>query len=76
VSDWWPGLDSFFEPEREILVASTPEEMVEILTEREAAELECIGARARTRVMQRDTAMHRAAELEQLVAECSGARTP
>jgi spore maturation protein CgeB len=75
VSDWWPGLDTFFEPEREILVASTPEEIVAILTDRTDAELEHIGSRARERVMQRDTATHRAAELEQLVAECAGART-
>jgi spore maturation protein CgeB len=74
VSDWWPGLDSFFEPEREILVASTPEEIVEILTGRENGELERIGSRARARVLNRDTASHRAAELEQLLAECSGAR--
>jgi hypothetical protein len=49
--------------------------MVEILIGRKDAELEGIGSRARARVMQRDTATHRAAELEQLVAECSGVQT-
>ena len=74
VSDWWSGLDSFFTPEREILVASTPEEVVEIIAGRDAAELEQIGRRARARVLREHTAVHRAAELERLVAECAGAR--
>jgi spore maturation protein CgeB len=74
ISDWWSGLDSFFEPESEILIASSAEDVVELVTGRDDAELAAIASRARARVIQEHTAPHRAAELESLVAECAGAR--
>jgi spore maturation protein CgeB len=42
VSDHWPGLEDFFTPGREILVASTPEEVAEVLA-LEPEELQKIG---------------------------------
>jgi spore maturation protein CgeB len=74
ISDWWSGLDSFFEPESEILIASSAGDVVELVTGRDDAELAAIASRARARVIQEHTAPHRAAELESLVAECAGAR--
>jgi spore maturation protein CgeB len=75
ISDWWDGLDSFLEPEREILVAGSADEVVEIIASRSDDELGRMGSRARERVLLQHTAQHRAHELEQLVAECEGART-
>jgi spore maturation protein CgeB len=66
ISDWWEGLDTFFEPEREILIAESASDVqrhLELDDERRRA----IGERARARVLQRHTAQHRAEELERLV---------
>jgi spore maturation protein CgeB len=68
LSDDWPGLDTFFEPGREILIARTPDEAVDAL-DRSPGDLEAIGRRARTRVLACHSADHRARELEQLFAE-------
>jgi spore maturation protein CgeB len=67
VSDWWEGLDSFFEPGREILVARSPEESLRYLRDVPEAERREIGRRARRRVLAAHTAAHRAAELEEYV---------
>jgi spore maturation protein CgeB len=74
ISDWWSGLDSFFEPGSEILIAASGQDVVEILSGRDDAELARIGVRARTRVIREHSAPQRAAELERMVAECAGAR--
>ena len=63
LTDPWPGLEEFFVPDREILVASAPEEAARHL-ERDPDELRAIGERARERVLAEHTADHRAAELE------------
>lgn len=63
VSDWWPGLDRFFEPDREILVAESEAEMLAILAEDPAA-CRDLGRRARERVLAEHTSAHRAAALE------------
>ncbi|MFN2628424.1 MAG: glycosyltransferase [Gaiellaceae bacterium] len=70
ISDWWPGLNEFFAPCEEILVARTPRDVLRIVKETPVEVLRDIGLRARTRVLERDTADHRAAELEAYVAEC------
>jgi spore maturation protein CgeB/dTDP-glucose pyrophosphorylase len=64
VSDWWEGLDEFFEPGREILIASTPDEVMGAMT-LPADELRRIGAAARARTLNEHTAMHRARDLVQ-----------
>jgi spore maturation protein CgeB len=65
LSDAWPGLDAFFEPGREILVAGTTGAAVEAL-ETPDAELRAIARRARERTLDEHTADRRAAELERL----------
>jgi spore maturation protein CgeB len=62
VSDHWPGLEDFFTPGREILVASTPEEVSEVLA-LAPKQLQKIGAAARERVLAQHTAEHRCEEL-------------
>jgi spore maturation protein CgeB len=63
ISDWWDGLDAFFEPGHEILVAETADDVLRHLREGDRA----IGLRARRRVLAAHTAGHRAQELEELV---------
>src|SRR5690349_23637467 len=65
VSDAWDGLDTFFAPERELLVARTTDDVIGAL-DLSRAELATIARAARERVLTSHTAAHRAAELEQL----------
>jgi spore maturation protein CgeB len=67
VSDWWEGLDEFFTPGEEILVAQTSNDTVAAL-ELSEAELNRISRAARERALAEHTARARAAELEQLLA--------
>lgn len=66
LSDWWEGLDAFFEPGREILVARSTEEALDAMR-RPAAELAQIGRTARRRALAEHTAMARAQELVRLL---------
>jgi spore maturation protein CgeB len=70
ISDEWPGLGEFFEPGREILIASTTEDVMEILREMPESDAREIGRRARERVLAEHTAAHRAAELVAYIDEC------
>ena len=67
VTDWWAGLDEFYTPGREILVARTTEDVLAAL-DRSDAELAQIGAAARERTTAHHTAARRAAELETLLS--------
>ncbi|HZU87702.1 MAG TPA: glycosyltransferase [Stellaceae bacterium] len=67
LSDWWGGLDAFFEPQREIIVVHDSEDVLAALA-RDDAELVRIGLRARERALAEHTAARRAAELEGLIA--------
>lgn len=62
LSDAWEGLDAFFEPGREILVAQGPEEACAAL-ELGDGELRRIGEAARARTLAEHTSQHRADEL-------------
>jgi spore maturation protein CgeB len=69
VSDWWEGLDSFFVPGKEILVATSAAEVVQHLTSVDEENRGKIGAAARGRVLAQHTAEHRIDELEEHVAQ-------
>lgn len=69
ISDRWPGLEEFFRPGREILLASGGDEVVAHLRSLDDATRAAIGAAARARVLAEHTAEHRAVELEQHVAD-------
>ena len=69
VSDWWEGLDAFFEPNREILIARNSDDVARFVNDLPDRELLAIGARARQRVMREHTGDRRAQELELLLAE-------
>jgi spore maturation protein CgeB len=70
ISDWWEGLDEFFCPGREILIAQTTEDVLAALG-RSDADLTAFGTAARERTLARHTARHRAAELEALLLQRS-----
>lgn len=69
ISDRWEGLDAFFEPGREILVAEGPEEVLRHLRDTPDDVLAGIGKAARARVLSRHTADHRAEALESYYEE-------
>ncbi|MGZ5182665.1 MAG: CgeB family protein [Ramlibacter sp.] len=68
LSDWWPGLDEFFVPGREILVARTTQDVVQAL-ELSDADIARIAEAARARVLAEHTSEHRARQLERLLDE-------
>jgi hypothetical protein len=65
VSDPWEGMDYFFRPGAEILVAESAEDVLRIVHDTDASEARMIGERARRRVLARHTAEHRVCQLEQ-----------
>jgi spore maturation protein CgeB len=67
ISDSWRGLDTFFKPESEILIARTSLDVVQAL-QRQDEELKTIGQAARERVLKEHTSTHRAIQLEELLA--------
>ena len=70
ISDRWDGLDSFFDPGREIVIADDTENVVERL--RSSEDPADIGRGARGRILAGHSAAHRAAELERYIEEAVG----
>ena len=66
LSDWWVGLDKFFQPGQELLVARDTEDAVAAITLTDE-ELGRIGRNARQRALDEHTAEHRAQEVEELL---------
>jgi spore maturation protein CgeB len=66
LSDGWEGIEQFFTPEREILIAHTTEDAVAALDLSEGA-LRTIARHARERALNEHTALHRVFELEFLL---------
>ncbi len=73
LSDWWEGLDGFFEPGREILIARTTEDALAAL-DLGPLELAAVARRARERVLGAHTAAHRAREMIGLLESAAAAR--
>jgi spore maturation protein CgeB len=74
ISDIWEGLDSIFELGEEILIASSPEHIVQYIKDLPEDERRCIGERARKRILQEHTATHRALQLETYYKEALHSR--
>jgi spore maturation protein CgeB len=72
ISDRWQGIESFFVPGKEILLANSPAEVLDYLHDIAEADRRLIGRRARRRVLGNHTAAHRAVELEAYVREARG----
>jgi spore maturation protein CgeB len=67
ISDWWEGLDSFFDIGREILVAHNCDDVLGYLRKTNISQRRQMADRARAKVLASHTAAHRAAELEQYI---------
>jgi spore maturation protein CgeB len=74
ISDFWAGLDEFFEIGTEILVAKDSREALRLLTEVPENERIALGGRARKRVLAEHTAGRRAEQLEDYVEEAASHR--
>ncbi|MGE0127376.1 MAG: glycosyltransferase [Blastocatellales bacterium] len=74
VSDWWEGLDHFFEPGEEILIARTTGDVIAAM-ETPPDELARVALRAHARALEEHSAERRAAELESILESACGAET-
>ena len=72
LSDWWNGLDSFFDPWREIAIVRSTADVLSQL-QRSDGELQAMAKAARLRTLSEHTGKHRALEL---LAHCEEARHP
>jgi spore maturation protein CgeB len=66
ISDWWTGLDEFFTPHSEILVASSAQDVLAAL-ELSDAQLRRTGHAARERVLAEHTGAKRAQQFEKII---------
>jgi spore maturation protein CgeB len=69
ITEFGPGLDTFFTPDEEILISHSPDETMIYLEEISELERRRLGYRARERVLAKHTTRHRAAELESYALE-------
>jgi spore maturation protein CgeB len=66
VSDWWDGIDRFFEPGKEILIARSSEDAIQAINLPDS-ELQRLSSASQQRVLAEHTAANRAAELVNLI---------
>ena len=66
VSDWWEGLDEFFNPQSEILTATSANDVLAAL-QSDDAQLSRIARAARDRVLAEHTGSQRAVQFEQII---------
>jgi spore maturation protein CgeB len=71
ISDRWDGIDRLFQPNREIALADTPDDVLVVLTAWDDARRRSTADAARARVLAGHTATHRAQELEHDLAAAS-----
>jgi len=65
ITDYWEGIELFFEPDQEILVARNGDEVVAHLADLTPERARSIGLNAYRRVLHEHTYAHRAAEIDQ-----------
>lgn len=68
ISDTWPGIETFYEPGREILLARSRTDVLAYLHDLTTVERQAIGERAWQRTLATHTAAHRAQQFEEYVA--------
>ncbi|PKD16210.1 hypothetical protein APR41_10510 [Salegentibacter salinarum] len=69
ITDYWEGIEQFFEPGKEILVVKNGDELTKILKELNDAEARKIGKAALKRVLGEHTYQHRAKLLEKIFSK-------
>jgi spore maturation protein CgeB len=75
ISDYWEGLETFFELDKEILTASSAQDVLTYLNDISQKDGRAMGERARLRVLASHTSEQRALELESYVAEVTQTAT-
>jgi spore maturation protein CgeB len=75
ISDYWPGLETVFVPNSEILVASTTQDVVEVLRDMPDDTRRTIAERGRRRLLRDHTPDHRARQLEAYYQEAVARRS-
>jgi spore maturation protein CgeB len=75
VSDVWEGLDTLFDPDGEIVLAESPDQVLAALASGDARR-EAQAQAARSRILNGHTAAHRAAELETHLTAATTANGP
>lgn len=75
LSDWWEGLDNFFEPGEEILIVRSMQDVLSAM-QQDVTELQRIGSAARSRALAEHSGGARVLELESICrAVLAGTRT-
>jgi spore maturation protein CgeB len=69
ISDHWVGLETFFEPGKEILIATSARNVLDIIGSTSDDRSAKVGQAARERFLKEHTPDHRAAELESYIDE-------
>jgi spore maturation protein CgeB len=71
VSDVWDGIETILAPDREIVLARRPDDILDVLLRWPADRAQQLAEAARRRVLAAHTSAHRAAELERFLAEAA-----
>ena len=74
ISDAWPGLDTIFQPDREIIIAIRPEDVLAALLSIPGSRRRRLAQAARRRVLANHSAERRAIELETYLGEIARER--
>ena len=76
ISDVWDGLETLFEPGREIVLARSTEDVLRVLQDPDAGARDAMGQAGRRRILDGHTARHRAGQLETYLREAAGRPSP
>ena len=71
ISDMWPGLETFFNPNEEILLAASSTDVISFLIDVSQEQAKAIGRRAQERVLAEHSAQKRALEFEEIIGSRS-----
>jgi spore maturation protein CgeB len=74
ISDNWPGIESIFKPGSELLIADSPRDVIDILTQMPEEKRLAILAKASARLLREHTPAHRAVQLEGFYQEAVARR--
>jgi spore maturation protein CgeB len=74
ISDIWDGIDTLLDPDREIILAKTSNDVLGVLDAWPEARRGALGAAAQRRILTEHTAAHRAGTLESCLMEAMGRR--
>ncbi len=74
ISDHWPGIETLFAPSSEILLASRPIDVIEIMRDLPEEKRLSIAEHARRRILRDHTPGHRALQLENYYLEAASRR--